>query len=205
MAATKNRTKLSTPRTYSEVVAARICERLATGRESLREICNDNGMPSPDRVMAWVEFPDEEKRPGFVQRFIEARKIGWLLMGEDILDIADDNSNDIIKRKVRDRNGNIQEIDVENPLNIQRAKLKIETRKWLLSKVLPQVYGDKIEVKHDISEDMAARLVAAKARIDRLQPNLPMPVQQIEGEIVTLTKQLSDGTLQIDVRLEGDA
>ncbi len=33
-----------------------------------------------------------------------------------------------------------------NSENIQRSRVRIDTRKWLLSKMLPRIYGDKSEV-----------------------------------------------------------
>jgi hypothetical protein len=34
----------------------------------------------------------------------------------------------------------------QNGEHIQRSRVRIDTRKWLLSKMLPKVYGDKTEV-----------------------------------------------------------
>lgn len=34
---------------------------------------------------------------------------------------------------------------------IQRAKLRIETRKWMLSKLAPKKYGDKLEVDANVN------------------------------------------------------
>jgi hypothetical protein len=33
-----------------------------------------------------------------------------------------------------------------NGEHIQRSRVRIDTRKWMLSKMLPKVYGDKTEV-----------------------------------------------------------
>jgi len=30
--------------------------------------------------------------------------------------------------------------------HVQRSRLRIETRKWILSKALPKIYGDKVAV-----------------------------------------------------------
>ena len=32
--------------------------------------------------------------------------------------------------------------------HIQRARLRVDTRKWMLSKMLPKLYGDKLDVAH---------------------------------------------------------
>jgi len=58
---------------------------------------------------------------------------------DDILTIADESNADVslYEGKIR--------IDGEA---IQRSKLKIEARKWVLSKLEPKKYGDKIDVDH---------------------------------------------------------
>lgn len=185
---TKNKQKRVIPRKFSELLAARVCEMVAQGK-SLKEICKLDGMPSRETIMRWVMFPDEESMPGFSQRFKEARQIGWMLMGEDILDISDDSSKDRIKKQVIDKYGNVRIIEFDNPNNLVRAKLQVETRKWMLQRLLPAVFGDKIAVTHGISEDLAARLDAARARLDLMQaqPQIPLPTtQQIESTITTI-------------------
>lgn len=58
-------------------------------------------------------------------------------MIEDIIEIADDSSQDYIIKKKSDG----QSYKQLNPENIQRAKLMIETRKWALSKMNPKKFG----------------------------------------------------------------
>jgi hypothetical protein len=46
-----------------------------------------------------------------------------------------------------EREGGAEAVAFElNGENIQRSRVRIDTRKWLLSKMLPKVYGDKSEV-----------------------------------------------------------
>jgi hypothetical protein len=58
-------------------------------------------------------------------------------MAEEILEIADDGTNDTYK----DDNGN-ERTDQEV---IGRSRLRVDARKWLLAKMLPKKYGDKIQ------------------------------------------------------------
>lgn len=58
-------------------------------------------------------------------------------MIEDIIEIADDSSQDYIIKKKSDG----QSYRQLNPENIQRAKLMIDTRKWALSKMNPKKFG----------------------------------------------------------------
>ena len=60
---------------------------------------------------------------------------------EDIIDISDDSSLDTT---VIEKNG--QTIEVENKEWVNRSKLRVDARKWILSKMNPKKYGDKIDV-----------------------------------------------------------
>ena len=57
---------------------------------------------------------------------------------EDILEIADDQEDDVYK----DADGNEQ----TNHNVINRAKIRIDSRKWMLGKMNPKKYSDKIQV-----------------------------------------------------------
>lgn len=57
---------------------------------------------------------------------------------DDLLDIADDGSNDTYV----DDNG-MPRTDTEV---IQRSKLRVDTRKWMLAKLAPKKYGDKLDI-----------------------------------------------------------
>ena len=60
-------------------------------------------------------------------------------MFEDMLDIADDASRDI--RMVGDEGNEREVVDHEH---IARSKLRVDTRKWNLSRMNPRKYGDKV-------------------------------------------------------------
>lgn len=55
---------------------------------------------------------------------------------EEILQIADDNSRDVLMGIYG---------EVGNRVAVERDRLKVDTRKFLLSKLLPKKYGDKVE------------------------------------------------------------
>jgi len=41
-----------------------------------------------------------------------------------------------------------EEYETVNPEVIGRSRLRVDTRKWYLSKVLPKIYGDKLQTEH---------------------------------------------------------
>ena len=62
-------------------------------------------------------------------------------MADEILEIADDTENDIIF--------NEDGQPFENQKVVQRDRLRVDSRKWLLAKLHPKKYGDRIAVEAD--------------------------------------------------------
>lgn len=104
--------------------------------ESLRSICRDPAMPALSSVFLWVS-----KYPKFSEQYKLAMASRADAVFEEMFDIADDGSNDWME---------IQDKDGENvgwKLNgehVQRSRLRLDTRKWALSKMMPKKYGDKL-------------------------------------------------------------
>lgn len=72
------------------------------------------------------------------KRYARAKYAAVEAMADELLDIADASEGDAII----DEDGR-RVIDNEA---VQRARLRVDTRKWLLSKLVPKKYGDKQEV-----------------------------------------------------------
>lgn len=131
---------MADPIEYSEEVADRICDALADAR-SLRSICCDPDMPSQSTVFRWLA---DERYSSFRERYARAREAQADAIFDEMLDIADDGSNDWMERRRED--GSVDE--VVNHEHISRSKLRIEARKWMAAKLKPKVYGDKLDVQH---------------------------------------------------------
>lgn len=127
---------------YSRTMGELICERLANG-ETPNEIGKDEGMPDESTIRKWALHNEE-----FAPMYARAREVGYLKMADDLLEIADDGSNDWMTRSTK--SGDTYE--VFNKEAAERSKLRVDTRKWLLSKALPKVYGDKIEATHEAGD-----------------------------------------------------
>ena len=123
------------PTLYTPELAQRICERLIAG-QSLRTICADPEMPSQPTVFQWIT-----KHEAFAKQYARAREIQMEVMAEEILDIADDTRQDT--RTITTQNG--KTFEVQNAEWINRCRLQVDTRKWLMSKLAPKKYGEKIE------------------------------------------------------------
>jgi hypothetical protein len=122
------------PTLYTAELADRILDQLSDGRP-LAHVCRDPGMPSHATVRQW----EKDNREGFAARYRRAREIGYHVMADEILAIADDRSGDLI---LRQRSDGTTEI-VPNPANVDRAQLRAKARCWLLSKALPRHYGKR--------------------------------------------------------------
>ena len=86
---------------------------------------------------------------------------------EDILDIADNTGDDLISLS----DGR----EVVNHELIARDKVRIDSRKWILSKMNPKKYGEKTEVEHsgeiktkDISNLSTEELIARAEAIKKI-------------------------------------
>lgn len=125
------------PTIYTKELGEAICQQLAEGK-SLRHVVESEDMPSSSTVYRWL-LQDDKK--GFWEQYAQSRDIQAEQMFEEILDIADDGTNDYMTIKKGDYEYNVEDREVTN-----RSKLRVETRKWFLSKVLPKKFGDKIDL-----------------------------------------------------------
>lgn len=124
------------PSKYTKELADKICERLSYGR-GLRSICRDKDISIKEStVRAWCV----KDISGFYAQYTRARKAGLDAWVDDIIEIADDGTNDYYE----DSKGNLK-FDQEN---VNRSRLRIESRKWIMSKLNPEKYGDSQKLEH---------------------------------------------------------
>lgn len=122
-----------------------IIERLCSGM-SLQEICRQEDMPNISTVLRWVAT-DEEMR----NQYVRAMEIRADLHHEELLSIADDGRNDWMEIHGEDSIG--YRINGEA---VARSKLRIETRKWSMSRMAAKKYGDAIIHRGDKESPIAA-------------------------------------------------
>lgn len=117
---------MARPTIYSEELALEICEQIAQGK-SLRSICERDDMPCIKTVMTWRNANKE-----FLQQYARAREDQADFYADELISIAD--------TMLADDKGNA----FDDPTAVSRAKLRIDTRKWIASKLKPKSYGDKV-------------------------------------------------------------
>jgi hypothetical protein len=113
---TEKKRPVGRPTDYNLDVAAAICDRIALG-EQVVKICADPDMPGRTTVYQWLGTNEE-----FAIMYTRAREQRAELYAEEIVDIADND---------RDYN---------------KARVRIDARKWAAAKLNQKVYGDKITV-----------------------------------------------------------
>lgn len=150
------------PTLYSEELAARICQELASGK-SLRTVCAVEEMPNMSTIFLWIAKHDE-----FSKQYARATEERAEAYVEEIFEIADDARNDFMEDQYLKGKTPGYQLNGEN---IQRSKLRVDTRKWYASKVKPKKYGEKLDIKaeseithkfEDLSDDELERAIKAK-------------------------------------------
>ena len=98
------------------------------------------------------------ERAGMMNQYAQAMSRRAGVLAAEILDVADDSSIDPNDKRIR-----------------------VDTRKWYLSKVLPKIYGDRLNVDHTVRrlED-----VIREIDCDPRPKQLPGPVDNLEIEPV---------------------
>ncbi len=124
------------PSDYNLEVANQICAEIALGF-SLRTICKAESMPSVVTIFSWIQ-----KYPEFLKQYEKAKEEQADTLAEEMLDIADDGSNDWMVRLGKDQQSIGWQLNGE-------SRLRLDARKWIASKLKPKKYGDSTTLKGD--------------------------------------------------------
>lgn len=135
--------KRGTPRLYSDKVTEKICSQMVEG-VSVNKICKQKGMPTRSTIGNWLV-----KYPEFRDAFIKAKQVQTYFNVDDILDLADG-------------------CDTENSADVQKAKLQVDTRKWIASRLLPKVYGESNERSPVVEVNINTTSDELKSIIDKV-------------------------------------
>lgn len=161
--------KRGRPTGYTQALGDQICELLAMGR-TLREACAQLGQKE-STVRGWAL--DEEH--AFFRAYARAREIGIYAMVDEIILISDDSSDDW-KERINQKGEKYLALDRDH---VKRSELRIRTREWIAERVLPAVFGTKVEVGgspdkpvqvvHDVADAFIGRIAGIAARIGTSQ------------------------------------
>jgi hypothetical protein len=129
------------PTQFSEALAAEICRRLADG-ELLCDICRPTRMPSRDTVRRW----QSEYGP-FRDRYAIARDQQVDALAEEAIQIA--------------RSADADTVAV--------CRLQIDTIKWLIAKIAPRRYGEKVVLDTVVKASIGDAIEKGRERVLRLR------------------------------------
>lgn len=123
---------LGRPSIFTQELADRICERIALG-ESMRSICRDEEMPAMQTIWRWLR---ENKI--FSERYESATKERTEAQNEILLELGDQALEEAYKADPKAANAVVSAV-----------KLKADNLKWVMSKMKPKKYGDKMDLTSD--------------------------------------------------------
>lgn len=163
-------------------VTAIVCHRIASGNRSIITILDEgyNGFQLPDYTTfnAWLSEGDGE----ISLQYAKAKESQADYLSEEMIEIADDSRNDFME-KLKE-GGEV--VVVANPETVARSRLRIDTRKWLASKLKPKKYGDTMGIggaaglppiqtesvsDTDLARQLAAILAGAMAKVQKEADN----------------------------------
>lgn len=117
---------MARPTKYSQKLEDRMLEEIASGRSVISLCREEDWTPNADTWYRWMY-----KIEGLSDRYTRAKAISSEYHADQILAIADEADNQ----------------------SFQVARLQIDARKWVASKLVPNKYGDKSQIDHTSSDD----------------------------------------------------
>ena len=117
--------------TYTDALATALCDQLAEGA-SLRSICAAEGMPNKTTVLRWLRLHED-----FRAQYVQAREDQAEVYLDEIIEIADDTSRDTEYGESGPK---------ANSEWIARSRLRVDARKWAMSKLAPKKYGERLDL-----------------------------------------------------------
>ena len=139
---------------------ADICALVLSGMRgglSAFKACEAAGVPQ-STFNLWLNLD-----PELAAEYARAREDLIERIANETMAIADQAFTEI-EEQTLDAKGKPVVVKKKVPVDVQRARLQVDTRKWLLSKLAPKKYGEKLELTGD--------------------PDRPLAIQKIERVVV---------------------
>lgn len=132
---------MARPSKYTKAIADKICLEIATTERGLHAICKPVKMPSVATVFNWLKDANKKE---FLNNYTRAREAQADFLVDQMIEIADDGTNDYMTITKGDISYNVEDREVTS-----RSKIRVDVRKWKASKLAPKKYGDKVQVLGD--------------------------------------------------------
>ena len=116
---------MARPSIYSEKLVNRMLEEIASGRSVIGLCREEDWTPNAETWYRWLY-----KIEGLSNRYAQAKSVQSEREADIILDIADNATN----------------------TDYQVARLRVDARKWIASKLLPNKYGERTQIDHSSTD-----------------------------------------------------
>lgn len=123
---------------YTQEIADKICSLVATTSKSMRTICKEVGIDYQTHLNWFRSHPE------YFDQYARAKEDQSDLLIEEMIEIADDSTGDEMVT--------VDGVVKMNSEYVQRSRIRIDTRKWIASKLKPKKYGDKLDLTSDGKE-----------------------------------------------------
>lgn len=154
------------PALWTPELGQRVCDALAESRDGIRKVLEaDSELPSIATVQQWLK-----NNAQFSAAYAYAKQQQLETLAEDIIDISRDASLDPNDKRVQ-----------------------IDALKWLLSKLIPKTYGDKL----DVTSDGQALGVPAHQIDARVQSIIMVAQKRKQGELLEAIAGLDANALNL--------
>lgn len=143
----EDKKQVGRPLDYTKEMGDYICELVAShgyGLLKLTQLYPE--LPNKSTINRW-----RYRVPEFRIQYAQAKLEQADILAEECLEIADDDSQDV----KFDKDGN----ELCNTEFIARARLRVDTRKWLASKLLPKQYGQRTEDEKPTDKTVVEMLI----------------------------------------------
>ena len=166
----KTKPKQGKPTRFNQAIAEQILDGIREG-ETLVSIAKRRDMPAIRTLEGWLynvagsgflagDYSDEleKKLVAFRARYFLARQVRLEHMIDEILTISDDSSNDVL--------GKDEEGQRSNSVAVQRATLRVNTRKWIMERELERISAQitKLQVQVEQTSQFSIEDMTKKER-----------------------------------------
>ena len=119
---------------YSEEVVEKVCNHVANGGSLRALMREDKTIPSYYVLFGWMQ-----EHPEFEDKWRTARAFNADALFDEILEISNTPVDTIMT--VQRAKGNVETTKKDA---VEHRRLQIESRKWMIEKLAPRKYGNKI-------------------------------------------------------------
>ena len=116
---------MARPSIYSEKLVDKMLEEISSGRSVIGLCRDEEWTPNAETWYRWLY-----KIEGLSNRYAQAKSVQSEREADIILDIADNATNQ----------------------DYQVARLRVDARKWIASKLLPNKYGERTQIDHSSTD-----------------------------------------------------